>query len=367
MKKNILTILCFIALLSQLSVAANHYVSLTGSNIFPFLLWDTAATNIQSAVDAASDGETVIIAHGTYYPTNSILITNAIIVMGESEAELTIIDGGSPIDPAKMHVGFYIENTGAYVKYLTIRNNHRYVPGGGIHIKNGGNVSDCIIINNRTDGGSGIYCENGGLVENCIIKGNYVWSGMTTGGGIAIYSNGIVRSCLITENSAGVGGGVSLDNGGLIENCTVCSNFADSGGGIVGFETGLVRNTIVYFNSLPNHTNFSGNCIFEYCCIFPTNYLMGSVKCTDENPQFDIDYHLLQISSCVDTGTNMPWMVTAVDLSGNPRISPVAGNVDIGAYEYIPEPVCVFLFFAFSIFASRIRNRLGSMDILGGT
>ena len=49
--------------------ARTLYVSLTGShdtNAPAFSTWATAATNIQAAIDAASGGDTIRIAHGTY-------------------------------------------------------------------------------------------------------------------------------------------------------------------------------------------------------------------------------------------------------------------------------------------------------------
>lgn len=44
---------------------------------------------------------------------------------------------------------------------------------------------------------------------------------------------------------------------------------------------------------------------------------------------------LVSNSPCVNVGTNYPWMVGALDLSGNSRI--YADTVDMGAYEYRPS------------------------------
>lgn len=53
------------------------------------------------------------------------------------------------------------------------------------------------------------------------------------------------------------------------------------------------------------------------------------------NPLFvaEGDYHFLAGSPCIDAGTNQPWMTSATDLDGNPRI--VNSIVDIGAYEWL--------------------------------
>lgn len=51
----------------------------------------------------------------------------------------------------------------------------------------------------------------------------------------------------------------------------------------------------------------------------------------------DQGYRLSSTNSpCYNAGTNLAWMITAVDLDGNPRIAD--GTVDMGAYEFQEDP-----------------------------
>ncbi len=70
-----------------------------------------------------------------------------------------------------------------------------------------------------------------------------------------------------------------------------------------------------------------------------------------------MDYRLQYGSPCINSGTNVP--NTATDLDGNPRI--IGGTVDMGAYEYVPEPFTVIGYqlsvIVVLIFASRSKER----------
>src|SRR5215467_303136 len=76
------------------SSAATHYVSQTSpSPTPPYLSPQTAAHNIQDAVDVATDGDTVLVAPGDYGVTNQITVTNAIRLQGSAGASQTFLTG----------------------------------------------------------------------------------------------------------------------------------------------------------------------------------------------------------------------------------------------------------------------------------
>jgi len=83
------------------------------------------------------------------------------------------------------------------------------------------------------------------------------------------------------------------------------------------------------------------------CCTWPEiSGAPNGVENITNNPEFlNItagNYQLdIDISPCVNTGTNLPWTLApgAKDLEGNPRVND--GIVDMGAYESIPEPFLI--------------------------
>ena len=379
--------------------ADTHYVSLDGTNDYTggYTNWVGAATQIQWAVAAATNNETVLVSNGTYYLTNQITVTNGITLQSLKGYALTTVDGGNYSGRPTTNRCFSINHAQAVVSGFTITNG-RAMPamgsaggvllsagivsncyiaknwsdyrGGGIVLSTTNNtlVSRCIISNNYANwGGGGVMFDgSGGTVSDCIIANNRGMASGEGGGGVYFYESlrgGILRNCLIRNNyQGGPGGGVcvwidnrvaapGIYNGCTIYNCTVVSNYSANaaagvrGGGIsiMPAPEVMVYNCIITSNAVSTTTNdpnvdyhASGTNYFAYCCTPSTNFMSGTSNITN-NPQFigwsSANYRLSANSPCVNTGTNASWMTNAVDLDGRMRIR--YGRVDMGAYERI--------------------------------
>jgi len=68
-------------------------------------------STIQHAIDFASTGDVIIVRQGTYVE-NIDFLGKAITVKSEKGPALTIIDGGSPIDPASCSVACFRNKEG---------------------------------------------------------------------------------------------------------------------------------------------------------------------------------------------------------------------------------------------------------------
>ena len=296
--KTIINISVFVLTIfaSQNIFAVTNYVSKTGGHVSPFTSWANAATNIQAAVNVASDGDTVLVNDGTYYPANQISVTEALTVKSVNGAEKTIVNGShldgcfylsddSIIDGFTITNGYYENGSGGglyggTVNNCTISGNSSMYGGGTAHctVNNstitgnsaisdkyltlGGGTYDCTVNsciisgNSAGDRGGGTY---GGTVNNSTISGNSAGtgggashstvfnctiSGNSAGGGGGGTSGGTVNTCTISGNSAYTGGGTS---GGTINNCTILGNLViHDGGGTAG---GTVSNCTISLNS----------------------------------------------------------------------------------------------------------------------
>ena len=192
-----------------------YYVNASGTNpVAPYLSWDTAATNLQSALDAAlAPGSLVLVSNGVYAPAS---VNSATVIQGVGGPAVTIINGMNT-SPC-----LYLASN-SVLSGFTLTNGNAYWSGGGVTCQSTNVlITNCVISGNSAGYGAGGVA--GGTLENCLITGN-----STAFGGGA--NSSILINCIIANNSAYTGAGA---DGCTLENCTVTGNTSSGGGGFQG-------------------------------------------------------------------------------------------------------------------------------------
>jgi hypothetical protein len=201
----------------------------------------SAQQTIQSAIDAADYGDTVLVAPGTYQEHIDFK-GKAITVTSESgRPEDTIIDGGDANPVVSFISG---EGRGSAINGFTLQNGRSALWGGGVNVQGSSPmITNNVIRNNQACQGAGI----GVLSGSPLIQRNTI-------------TNNIINFC---SNRGAFGGGAGigihgasfveiLDN--VISNNVGGNGLANSGGGIYLFGTGapIIKRNIIKGNSVDN-------------------------------------------------------------------------------------------------------------------
>lgn len=311
---------------------------------------------IQSGINAATDGDTVLVDKGNYdeninFNGKNIVLGSHFLTTGDTSCiSKTIIDGkniGSVVtfengedsstiicgftltnDPMERDgAGIYIKDSSPTLSFLIITENNSGTKlekgmiyggsGGGIYFENShSKISNVHITKNVAMDGGGIYAIQSDLdlynvyvYENIVVGGG--WAFLANGAGIAsVLSNLKISNSLITNN---VGEGMIVYGGGIcaysstisLTNVTIAENNIGGssgsseyycGGGIYlsGNSEIYIVNSIIW-NDNPEEIYLSGNSSNVVLAAFSD--IQGgkdSIACNDEDSVYWLDSNIAE-------------------------------------------------------------------------
>jgi len=171
---------------------------------------------IREGVSAASSGDTVLIAPGTYTgPLNTGISFDGkdLVVVSEAGAELTIIDCEGAGRAFDIDGG---ETDASVIEGLTVTNGYAYSYmdcGGGVRIRGASpTIRNCVFSYCHAEGywwnhhwpafGGAVYCEDSAsVITGCTFLGNTTDGDPQSGSAVAHYGpGGAVLNCLLADN-----------------------------------------------------------------------------------------------------------------------------------------------------------------------
>ncbi len=294
--------------------------------------------SIQAAIDAAAQGDTVLVSEGEYFENISFRNKNLIVCSeyatngGIEHIYNTIINGSYPInqDTASCVIIAGGQDSTTVLQGFTLTGGlgtlwedehgpgYFYTEGGGILIQySAPTIKNNIITSNMainvpagatSAGGGAIRCGDGNpKILNNLITNN---EGKYGAGLVLNYSGAVIKNNIFAYNTGGEnygGGGLwCLSNGAepvIIENNTVVYNHSALGGGGIRLWSCIaeLKNNIFWGNTATTNPQIQGNTgIVTYNCIEGGWTGEGNIGI---EPEFTGNNFLLNITSpCIDSG-----------------------------------------------------------------
>ncbi len=247
---------------------------------------------IQSAINATTNGDTVVVFPGTYFENinfkgKNIILTSRFYETGDVNfISSTIINGSKPAnaDMASCVLVINGEDTTTVLQGFTLtggkgtawQDEHspgRYREGGGILTAfSSPIIKNNYLFNNEAINRTGLSSAGGGAIRsgdgNPQILNNIIMNnkGLYGGGIVLNYCGAIVRNNIVVGNDGGQaygGGGLwmsgSNSNPKILENNTIVGNHSvQDGGGLLLWETSVIaKNNIIYGNSAASFPQIS--------------------------------------------------------------------------------------------------------------
>lgn len=329
-----IVLLSFLVISAAIAQGAIWYVDGTKPSSGTGTSWSEAKKTVQEALTAAVNGDEVWVKQGTYLLDATISITKEVKVYGGFAGTETSLDQRQWWTRPTVLDGQLATTCVSVNSKNAALDGFRVARGSPLGIS----LGTC----------PGYTLEDATVIANCAIY-------ETVGTGIDCNNFvGIIRNCLIYNNTGYEGAGIRLRNSAYpaIDNCTVYGNHANSfGGGLYHDMDSYTKviNCIVWGNTAdyggPQVYKYDGSSSYTYCDVQGGYSGTGNIN---QDPKFvdpgANDFHLMADSPCIDVGNDTPThffgynVLPATDYDGNPRI--MDGNkdeiakVDMGAYEY---------------------------------
>jgi len=209
--------------------------------------------SIQQGINAAVQGDTVLVAQGKYSEHLDFL-GKAISVVSQGGPEITIIDGNQTGIPVVFKNN---ETKDTLIQGFTITNS---LDRGLVCTDSSPTIRSNIICLNKgapVTGGGGIFCHNGSpLIQKNIITDNYT-EDYPGGAGIYCYDGApkIIENTIYNNRSTEGGGGVCCeDTSALIQGNEIFLNqFEYHGGGLFIINGGVGKANVIVDNYIHNN------------------------------------------------------------------------------------------------------------------